>query len=284
MATDDFIGRSNANLVVLDVSVVGSNGVSVASLDRDQFLVSEDGKPQTIKQFSAAEAPVSVGFVIDMSGSMHSKLESVRRATSAFLDVSNPGDEYFLIGFNDKAWIGLPAGIQFSRRGDDIRRALLSVRAEGRTALYDGVAPALEHVKLRKYERRVLVLMTDGKDTASSLRLADAMQYVRSSPVTLYTMGLFDEDDEISTRRVLKQLARISGGQFFEPLNATQIERDCAVIARDIRARYTLAYTPPEEAKSAIRKIKVDLVRESGSPKAFVRARSEYSVDPPVAK
>ena len=274
----DFLLRSSANLVVLDVAVAGADGIPLAGLTVDQFQIVENGRRQTIKQFSAEEAPVSIGLVIDMSGSMHSKLAGVRQATSTFLEASNPKDEYFLIGFNDRAWVGLPARMEFSSKRDDIRKALLGVRSAGKTALYDGVALALKHVTGSRYERRVLVLITDGKDTASALSWPEALNLVRSSPVTIYTIGLFGEDED-SNRGVLKQLGKITGGRFYEPATPQAIESVCNTIARDIRARYTIAYTPPADARSTIRKIRVELLKAPGSPRATVRARSEYTLE-----
>jgi Ca-activated chloride channel family protein len=278
----DYIVKSSADLVVVDVSVVGSNGTPVAGLAKDNFVISEDGQRQSIKQFSSNEAPVSIGFVLDMSGSMHDKVEGVRRAANAFLDASNPRDEYFLIGFNDKAWVGLPAGTPFSSSLREVRKALAAIRPEGRTALNDGIVLALKHVETSHYETRVLVLVSDGKDTSSSLRLSDALQFVRSSPVTIYTIGLFEEDDIDKDPALLKNLARMTGGKFFHPVNQDQIEEACAAIAREIRARYTIAYTPPAEARQSVRKIKVELLHAANAPKASVRARTEYSIKKPV--
>lgn len=278
---DDLVVKSTSNLVVLDVSVLGADGSPIAGLSRDNFQIVEDGKRQVIKQFSKEDAAVSIGFVVDMSGSMHSKVESVKRATSAFLDASNPRDEYFLIAFNDRPWLGLPAGMEFSTAREDIRRAFLTVHSAGRTALYDAVALGVQHVAKGRHERRVLILISDGKDTASLLTRLDALQYVRSSPVTIYTIGLFSPDDEDSNRGVLRQLARVTGGRYYEPATNAAIDQACVTIARDIRARYTMAYTPPAEAKSTVRKIKVELARSSGGgAKGSVRARSEYVLKP----
>lgn len=280
----EFVVRSRANLVVLDVSVTGSDGTPVSGLVQRNFQVSEDGKRQTIKQFSADELPVSIGFVVDMSGSMRSKLDGVRRATSTFLEASNARDEYFLIGFNDSAWVGLPTGLDFSKNRDDIRKALLGVRSAGKTALYDGIVLALTHVGKSRYERRVLVLITDGKDNASSIRLSEALQFVRASPVTIYTIGLFDEDDQDANRGVLKQFARTTGGRYYAPKTPEMIGDDCAAIARDIRARYTMAYTPPAESKGPVRKIKIEVIRDQASSKAVVRTRSEYILESPSTR
>ena len=276
--------RSSTNLVVLDVSVTASDGTPLSGLVQSNFHVSEDGRRQTIKHFSAEELPVSIGFVVDMSGSMRSKIDGVRRATGTFLEASNVRDEYFLIGFNDSAWVGLPTGLEFSKNGDDIRKALLGVTSAGRTALYDGIALALTHVVKSRYERRVLVVLTDGRDNASSIRLADVLQYARASPVTIYTIGLFDEDDQDSNRGVLRQFARTTGGRFYAPKTPEMIATDCAAIARDIRARYTMAYTPPTESKSSVRKIKIEVRRDQPSAKVVVRARTEYILESSTAR
>ncbi len=284
---EDYVLRSHANLVVLDVAVVNASGAPVSGLARDQFLVREDGRIQAIKQFTADDAPVSLGLLLDMSGSMSRKMPAMHRAIDAFLGASNPRDEYFVVAFNDRPRFVLPAGVAFSHRREDVRAALLASRPQGRTALYDGLAAAVQHLGAGSYERRVLVLISDGKDTASALSLSAALRRVRSAPVTIYTMGLFSgaEEADETNRGVLKRIARITGGFYFSPENADGIEQACVRIARDIRARYTLAYTPPELTKSeaaapggnAIRKIKVELLlRDRLGPGLSVRARSEY--------
>jgi Ca-activated chloride channel family protein len=277
----DYVVRSNANLIVLDVAVLGSDGQPVPGLAKDRFVVAEDGKRQAIKQFAAEESPVSIGFVLDMSSSMHRKLDGVYRAVSSLLRASNPEDEYFLVGFNDRPALGLPQGMPFSHSQDDIRQALRSFRPQGRTALYDGLILALDHVEKSNYERRVLVLVSDGKDTASTIRVTEALRHVRSSPITIYTIGLFDETDPDRDEGLLKRLAHIAGGKFFHPSSPEELEQYCLRIARDIRARYTLAYTPPEEPRSGIRKIKVELLRSAKQPKMSVLTRSEYTMDRP---
>lgn len=276
-ASEDYIVRSNANLVLLDVSVLGAGGVPVAGLNKDRFSIREDGKEQSIKQFSALDTPVSMGFVIDASGSMQNKVGGVRRAVNAFLDASNPDDEYFLLGFNDHPRFGLdPATKPFSQDRNVIRSSMYGMQVAGRTALYDGLNTALEHIAKSKFERRFLVLVSDGADTASKMTLQDILFEVRTHPVTVFTIGLFTDEDQDRNSGVLKQIARVTGGRYFNPSTADQIETACLSIAKDIRARYTLAYTPPENGRSGVRKIQVGLTKLPSEPRLAVRARTEY--------
>ena len=276
----DLVLRLNSNLVVLDVSVTSADGVPVAGVGKERFRVSEDGKPQIISQYSADERPVTLGFVVDMSGSMFKKVLHVRRAVNSFLTVSNPEDLYFVLGFNDIPQLGLREGTPFTGKAEEVRTAVASFRAEGRTCLYDGLSVALKHIQESTLERRHLVLMSDGKDTASSIRLDESIQRCRASRVTIFTLGLFEDEDEDQNAGVLKQMARVTGGQYFHPADAKELSDACVRIARDIRARYTLAYTPPTAAKRALRRIKVEVVPRADEGKRIVRTRTEYTLEP----
>jgi len=281
-ASQEFKLRSDTNLVLLDVAVLGSGGKPVSGMGKEQFLIWEDGKPQPLKFFSVAEAPVSMGFVLDMSGSMARSLASVIRAVRALLEASNPEDEFFVTGFNDRAWLALPAGVPFSKNATDVQRTLQSFRPAGRTSLYDGLVLAFQHVEKSHFERRILVLISDGKDTASSARFSEVLKYARTTPVTVYSVALAEEGDPDSRIGVLKQIANVTGGRFFRPESLEDLQRDCVAIARDVRARYSLAYTPPGESKSPVRKIKVEIKRGTNESKRTVRTRTEYSLEKPT--
>jgi Ca-activated chloride channel homolog len=175
----DFVLRSNSNLVVLDISVVNSKGNPVAGLTKSRFAVFEDGKRQDVKQFSATETPVVMGLVLDMSGSMVPKAAGVRRAVNLLLGASSPHDQYFVTGFNDRARLALPSTMRFSSKPSDIDQAMANFRCEGRTAIYDGIAMALEHFNQSMYERRVLILVSDGRDTASKISRSNLLDEVR---------------------------------------------------------------------------------------------------------
>ncbi len=276
----DYVIKSTANLVVLDVSVTAPDGGPVSGLTRNRFVIAEDGRKQEIKQFSAADSPVSMGLVLDMSGSMGPKAASVMRAVSLLVEASSPQDQYFVTGFNDRPRLALPPSIPFTSNPTDIQNAMAAFRCEGRTAIYDGIAAALDHIRDSKYERRVLVLVSDGKDTASKMSHGTLVDLVRSTQTTIFTVGLYPDDplDE-HDGQFLKTLARISGGRFYHPASPEALEQSCVRIAKDIRARYTLAYTPHESDKHAVRKIRVELIRTPDDGRRLsVRTRSEYSI------
>lgn len=267
----DYVLRSETNLVMLDVAVTGRGAAPIAGLTKNQFTLYEDGKRQEIKHFSAGEMPVTMGLVVDMSGSMFPKLEGVYRAVSALLSASNPSDEFFLVGFNDKPRLALNPERSFTKNPLEIQSALRTFRAIGRTALYDGLAMGIDHIEGGTYPRRVLIVVSDGKDTGSRLSLEDAVSKTRSSPITVYTVGIWEEYDENQNAGVLRRLANVTGGRFYHPLTPGQLRENCVAIAKDIRARYTLAYIPSPVGKSAIRRIRVE-VEGNGR----VRTRSEY--------
>jgi len=278
--SEDYVLRLNSNLVVLDVSVTGPDGVPVAGIAKDRFRISEDGKAQTITQYSANELPVTLGFVVDISGSMFRKAAGVNQAVNSFLKASNSDDYFFVVGFNDQPRFGLHNGKAFTDKPNEVRNAMASFRPIGRTSLYDGVSSAIRHIQDSPLERRVLILVSDGKDTASRIRLDEALRQARASRVTIFTIGLFDVDDADQNGGVLKQIARVTGGQYFHPENAQELNDACLRIARDIRARYTLAYVPKDDTKTGLRRIKVEVVRGPEEPKRIVRTRTEYTIGP----
>lgn len=275
--------RADTNLVLLDVAVLGPGGAPVAGIAKDRFLVWEDGKPQDLKFFSFADAPVSMGFVLDMSGSMTPNMGALARAVRALLKASNPEDEFFVAGFNDNARLGLPDGVPFSKNVTEVLDAMQSFRTAGRTSLYDGLVLSFQHVEKSHFERRVLVLISDGKDTASAAGFADVLRYARTTPVTVYTVALTEAADPDYKLGVLKQIANVTGGRFFRPQSPEDLERACLKIARDVRARYALAYTPPAESNGPVRKIRVEIKRGANEPKRTVRTRTEYSLEKPIA-
>jgi len=271
----DYILRSHSNLVVLDVSVTSVDGSPVTGLPGSRFRVAEDGRNQQIKQFSpTTETPVTIGLVVDSSGSMSNKAADVRSAIQLLLEQSRPHDQHFVVGFNDRPHLVLSPTIE---------TALQSLRMAGRTALYDGLKVSMDHLRTNPglHERRVLVLISDGRDTASRTTRADLMNMVRESSPTIYTVGLyFDEYTEDRDTGLLRSLAKLSGGRFYHPETPEALQESCLEIARDIRSRYTIAYVPAEpDQRDSVRKIRVDLVRTAEDPRKLkVRTRSEYRI------
>jgi len=267
---------ATAELVLLDVSVNDATGVHVPGLEKNNFQIYEDGQLQTITHFSSDDVPVTVGLVIDTSGSMRAKHPEVVTAALAFINASNQQDEVFVVNFNDRASFGLPDSIPFT---DDVRklRAALSITvAEGRTALYDALVLSLNHVEKGKRDKKTIVLVSDGGNNSSIHGFDDVMRMVRESRATIYTIGLFDQDDNDRNPRLLERLARISGGAAFLPNQMSEVAEICRVIAKDIRNRYTIGYVPVRSGdKGSLRKIKVG-VRQSDGRKLTVRTRTSY--------
>jgi len=270
----DYTLSTTSRLVLLDVSVKDPNGGFVTGLAKDAFKVYEDGKLQKITQFENGDVPVTVGLVIDESGSMRPKRPDVITAALEFIHDSNPLDEMFVVNFNEKAKLGLPRDVPFSDKVPQLRAALYQGTPEGRTALYDAIELASQHLKLGRQQKKALIVVSDGGDNVSRSTLADVMRTVLESETTIYTIGIFDEDDPDKNPGVLDKMARLSGGVAYLPKQLDQVIPICKQIAKDIRARYTIGYVPPSVGKP-VRHVKV-MASAPGRGNLIVRARTSY--------
>jgi VWFA-related protein len=277
----DFTIRTTSRLVLLDVSVKDASGGFVSGLSRDNFKVYENGKPEDITQFSNSDVPVTVGIAVDESGSMRPKRAEVITAALVFNQASNPMDEMFIINFNEKARRGLPDDVLFSDKVQQLRAALWQGNPEGRTALYDAIEMALNQLEFGRRDKKTLVVISDGGDNHSQHTQDDVMRDVLRSVATIYTIGLYDEDDPEKNEAVLKKLANVSGGVFYHPEKLPEIVPICQQIAKDIRTRYTIGYVPSAEGK-AERHIKV-VASSPEHPKLLVRTRTNYVFTPDKA-
>jgi|SRR5579872_6640296 len=275
-AESEFTLRTSSQLVVLNVGVSDVHGAEIRGLKAEDFKVYEDGHPQAVKQFAAEDRPVTVGIVLDASGSMRTKQAEVVTAALAFVHSSNPDDEVFVVTFNDHASLGLPSKIPFSQNANDLGAALLGRKPEGKTALYDALVLAADHLGKGKWENKALLLISDGGDNNSTHTLTEAIQAVQKSWATVYAIAFFDPDEPEHNLGVLHRLSKLSGGEFFAPKELTEIHSLCVRIAEDLRASYTVAYTPPyPENHTASRKIKV-VVTNPERGKLLVRTRDSY--------
>ncbi len=275
----DFTLTAESDLVMLDVGVQDSRGNTIAGLTKDNFRVYENGKLQTISEFTDADRPITAGLVIDSSGSMNNKRPQVVTGGLAFVRDSNPSDEIFVTEFNDRVTFGLPEATPFSGDRDQLRGALLKSPAIGRTALYDALLRSLDHLKQGTQSKKALVLISDGGDNASAHRLADVTKAVLESPATIYTVGIFDQDDMDRNPGLLHKLANVTGGEAFFPKELSDVVDVCRRIAKQIRQRYSLAYRPMRVTdRGELRTIKVVV---TGIPqKATVFARKSYYLPP----
>jgi len=272
---DDYTLKVTSRLVLLDVSVKDAAGGFVSGLTKDDFHVFENDKPQTITQFADADIPVTIGLVVDESGSMGPKRSEVITASLILIQASNPYDEVFVINFNEKVKMGLPAGVPFSDDIQQLRSALWQGASEGRTALYDAVETALNQLEQGRRDKKTLVVISDGGDNVSTHKLPQVMNDLLLSSATVYTVGIFDEDDPEKNPKVLERLARTSGGIAYFPGKLDEIVPICRQIAKDIRTRYTIGYIPTVQSGKPVRRIRVT-ASSADHAKMIVRTRTEY--------
>ena len=266
----------DVNLVVLHAAVRDRQGGFAADLREEDFEVYEDGVPQHIRVFQHEDVPVTVGLVVDHSGSMRRKLREVTAAARSFVQFSNSADQMFVVNFNETVAMGLPETTRFSNDSGALGSAIWSAPAFGETALYDALVKALARLREGQWDKKVLLLISDGGDNASSHRLAEVTDIAGRSSVILYTIGLFDENDLDRNPRVLHRLAEATGGEAFFPRQLGDVSGICERIARDIRNQYTIGYVPAATQRvGAYRTIRV-AAHAAGRGRLSVRTRTGY--------
>jgi Ca-activated chloride channel family protein len=276
--TEPYTIRTNANLVVLEATVRDRKGAPVSGLNKESFQVYEDKVPQQIESFSHEDVPVTVGLVVDSSGSMRPKRSEVIAASLAFVQSSNPMDQVFVVNFNEHVSMGLPANTPFTNNAAQLETALHRNVITGMTALYDAIDVALDQLRKGKWDKKVLIVVSDGGDNASKHSLAQIMTVVNHSNVLVYTIGIFDETDEDRNPRVLTQLSRASGGEAFFPKSLQDILPICEQIAHDIRSQYTITFVPTNKKQDgAYRTINVKARETPGGRRLSVITRAGYT-------
>ena len=237
-----FAIKVNVDLVVLHATVRDRAGHTPMNLREEDFRVFEDGARQSIRLFRHEDTPVTVGLVIDHSGSMRNKLREVVTAARTFVEFSSPADEMFVVNFNEQATLGLSGPVRFTNNQDELARAIQQTAATGQTALYDAIALALRQMKQASRDQHVLILISDGADNASKLNLTKIARMALESNAIVYAIGIFDETDPDRNPAVLRRLARDTGGDAFMPKRLQDVAAICQQIAGDIRRRYTIGY------------------------------------------
>jgi Ca-activated chloride channel homolog len=273
---DAFTIRVNVDMVVLHATAENRNNTPVSGLSKDDFQVYEDGELQQIKSFSHEDVPVTVGLVVDNSGSMKSKRPDVIAAALAFARSSNRQDQMFVINFNERVSLGLPGNVDFTDQVGSLEVALSRVDADGETALYDAIAAAFEHLKKGSRDKKVLIVVSDGGDNASRHKLAEIMALAGQPGVLIYTIGIFDEQDEDRNPGVLKRLAKQTGGEAFLPESLKDVTPVCERIARDIRNQYTIAYVPTNRKRDGTYRSVQVKASAAGVGRLTIRARTGY--------
>lgn len=273
--------RSEADLVVLPISVTDGHGHSVSGLKQQSFQVYEDGKLQAISVFMDNDAPVTVGLLVDCSGSMKENRAKVVEAAKDFLQFSNPQDQIFVVDFNQTPELGLSSDMPFTSSVSELQAAVERRPSEGMTALYDAIDLGLKHLVLGTNRKKALIIISDGGDDASDLNLKRTLIDVQKSSVITYTIGIVASDQANVSPGVMRKLAKVTGGESYFPKYADQLPGISEQIARDLRAQYTIAFLPAGGGRNGYRKIRV-AVKAPGHHGLNVRTRPGYLASSPA--
>jgi Ca-activated chloride channel homolog len=268
------IFRSDAELVVLHATVLDASGRLVTGLPKNAFRVYENGTEQELKVFRQEDAPVSIGLVIDDSGSMTDKRQKVAAAAMALIEASHPDDEVFVIHFNEKSYLDT----DFTHEREQLERALQTFTTHGTTAMRDAVRMAIEHLERKASEdKKALILVTDGEDNVSDVSVDYVVKDAQQSGVLIFGVGILNQVSDEETKRAAKEIDALTlatGGQSYYLKDVSEAGTTAQAIAHVIRNQYTLAYSPTsQEGASTYRKIQVAVLDR---PELVVHTRSGY--------
>ncbi|HUM05250.1 MAG TPA: VWA domain-containing protein [Terriglobales bacterium] len=269
-----FVFRKQVEEVVLHATVLDDKQRFVTNLDRGAFTVYEDGRPQTITSFRHEDIPVAMGIVVDNSGSMREKRQKVNAAALNLVRASNPSDEVFVVNFNDEYYLDQ----DFTANINKLKEAMEKIEARGGTALYDAVVASTDWLKRAKLEKKVIFVVTDGEDNASTESLEQTIRRLQAeNGPTVYAIGILGEEDHPKrARRALQEIAERTGGIAFFPKTLDEVDAISRSVAHDIRNQYTIGYKPSTpKNQGGYRTVKVD-AKSRGYGKLIVRTKSGY--------
>jgi Ca-activated chloride channel homolog len=269
--------RAQSDLVVVHAMVEDGRGAAVPGLDRANFLVYEDNYPQEINFFSAADAPASIGLLIDNSTSMSNKREQVIAAAVQFAALSNANDEIFVLAFNEHVREAWAPRIIHESDASILRATLLNrIGARGKTALYDAIGGALDRMARAAHTRQVIVIVSDGSDNASQAALDDTLARIQSSTAMIYSVVLTEPGDTEANPKLLRRISTMTGGESFTPRGIDDMPEALEHIARDIRATYTIGYVPKNQQRDGkMRKLRV-VASDADGRRLKVQTRGGY--------
>lgn len=269
----------NTDLITLTVTVTDQYGRFVSGLSKKHFQVFDEKEEQNIEYFSDDDAPVTVGVIFDVSGSMSGeKISRARIALSRFIETSHKMDEYFLIGFNSRAQLL----IDRTRDGNAVLDKLTFVEPRSQTALYDACYLGVEKVMRGTHQKRALLLISDGQDNNSRYTFNELRRLLKESDVVLYSIGILGGNDPGSSlgmqgQGLLDELSSVSGGKAFFPNTAAEMDEIFERIALELRHQYSIGYRPANFVNDGKwHKLKVKVVPPRGLPRLFVRSREGY--------
>jgi Ca-activated chloride channel homolog len=269
--------KVDVNLVLVPVTITDPMNRLVTGLDRDNFNLFEGKDQQEIKTFSSEDAPVSLGVIFDMSGSMSSKIDRAREAVIEFFKTANPQDEFFLITFADK-----PEELaDFTTSVDDIQGRLVYTIPKGRTALLDAIYLGVSKMRQAKYPKKALLIISDGGDNHSRYTEGEIRSMVKEADVLIYAIGIYDHyfptEEERLGPGLLSDVTELTGGRAFTIDNPNDLADVSTKIGIELRNQYVLGYRPKNPVHDGKwRKIKVKLVPPKGLPPLRVYAKTGY--------
>ena len=272
--------RADSTLVLVPVSVTDGSNRYVLGLEKENFRLLEDGVEQTVKSFSSEDTPLSIGVIVDVSGSMGGKLDTSRRAAKEFLKTLNASDEAFLVEFSDEAQLA----VHLTQDTGEIEKKLSTENSGGLTALLDAVHVGLQEMKNAKNPRKALLIISDGGDNNSRFTATEIENLVREADVQIYAMGIFEpflgfglSGAEVGGPRLLSEIAEQTGGRALAANNATELATIADRIGLELRNQYLLAYSPANQNRDGkFRKVQVKLLAPENLPPLKARWRLGY--------
>jgi Ca-activated chloride channel family protein len=267
----------DVSLVLIPVTITDPMNRLVTGLDKENFEIFENKDQQELRSFSSEDAPVSIGVIFDMSGSMSSKIERAREAVIEFFKTANPQDEFFMIAFADK-----PEEVSdFTSSVEDIQGKLVYTVPKGRTALLDGIYLGINKMRQAKYPKKALLIISDGGDNHSRYTEGEIKSTVREADVMIYAIGIYDHNmptpEEVAGPGLLSDITEITGGRAFTIDNPNDLGDVATKIGIELRNQYVLGYRPKNPGHDGKwRKIKVKLVPPKGLPPLRVFAKTGY--------
>src|SRR5262245_27848164 len=270
--------RSDTRLVVLHATVVDKSGRFITNLQPGAFHVFENNVEQPIKKVLREDVPVSMGLIVDNSGSMRTKRARVEASAMALVKASNPDDEVFIVNFNDEAFLDQP----FTNKIKELEQGLSKIDSRGGTAMRDAVRMSIDYLKENgKKDKKVLLVITDGDDNNSSGTLENLVRAAQQNEVLIYTIGLLSEEEKREAKRAKRALDAITeatGGHAYYPKEVAEVDKIAQQVAHEIRNQYIIGYSPTNAAlDGSFRQIRVVA---NGPGKPTVRTRSGYYATP----
>jgi Ca-activated chloride channel homolog len=280
VTVDNVPFQVNSELVLVPVSVLDRGGRPVVGLQKDSFTLLDNDTEQIITHFAIEDVPVSVGFVIDASGSMLGKMEKAREAVKSFLNTANSEDEFFLVRFNGRVDLAM----DLTRDAGELQKQIRLIQPFGATALLDAIRFSITQLKKAKNARKSLIIVSDGGDNSSEYTATDLRDLVRETDIQINAIGIFEPvgmrsrtPEETNGPELLQEVTTQTGGRLFEVAKISQMPKFAWELGRAIRAQYLLGYAPNfPRHDGKYHRVEVKLVQPKGSPNLKASWRRGY--------